>query len=75
MIRVPFTRYGIVVGFWRRSGLDVDDALMEAISGYGIDLDEEIDEDDRRTVRELIADHIEDPGDEWEIVNMLGVVD
>ena len=72
--RIPYTDKGIIVGWWRRSKTDPDSALMNAIAGAGFDLDDQIDEEDKRTVREIVAEHSNgDLDDEWQIINMLGL--
>lgn len=72
--RIPFTPFGAFLGVWKKTGYSADTALMHAIAGAGFDLDEEIDDADKRTVRELVADYAEgDLDTEWEIVNYLGL--
>lgn len=74
-LRVPLTTRGVLLGWWRDSLLDPDSALMQAISGHGLDLDDEIDEHDRRTVRDLVANHTDDVGQEWQVLNSIGMED
>lgn len=71
--RIPFTKFGGFVGWWVKSKTDPDSALMKIIAAEGFDLDDEIDDEDKRTVRALVANHAEDWDDEWKILNMLGL--
>lgn len=72
-LRIPLTKFGGFVGLWGRPVTDPDSALMEAIAGEGFALDDEIDEEDKRTVRTLVADHAQNWDDEWTILNVLGL--
>lgn len=69
--RIPFTKFGGFIGWWGSPATNPDEALMQIIAGEGFDLDDEIDEDDKRTVRQIVAQHAEDWDDEWQILNML----
>lgn len=72
-VRIPFTRYGGFVGWWSNPSGDPDQALLDAIAGEGFDLDDEIDEEDKRTVRALVSQHAKDWDDEWTILGYLGL--
>lgn len=73
LFRVPFTSYGIVVGWWQKSGFGEEEALMTALSAYGLDLynDDLSDPEVRMRVRERIAEHVDDPDDEWVVMSMI----
>lgn len=75
IVRPPFLRTGLVLGLWRKSGLDEEEALLNALSGKGLDLyDEDLaDPEVRRTVRENIAKHSNSLDEEWTIINALGL--
>lgn len=74
-LRVPFTDYGIVIGYWMKSDLDEEEALYLATSGRGFDLyDGVIDLQDaavRDAVRRQIAANASDLDEEWAVVQML----
>lgn len=87
-LRLPFTLglrasvtqfpLGIVWGVWRYSEVDEEQALMVAMSGYGLDIYDDIDLTDSETraeIRANIAEHTDSWDEEWEVINMLGVVE
>lgn len=72
--RVPLTEFGGIFGIWRKTKQDPETALMAAIGGDGFDLYDETEEDNKRTVRERVAEYANgDLDTEWEIVNYLGL--
>lgn len=74
IVRLPF-RFGLVLGWWRHTGWDEEHALLEAVSGWGLDpyADDLDDPDTRQTIRENIAASGLDLDDEWQIISALGV--
>lgn len=78
VIRLFPLNKAIVIGWWSDTTLEEDESLLEAVSGWGISLDPELDlEDDdvRATIRENVGRHGLEINDEWEIISMLGVSD
>lgn len=77
IFRIPRTGWAIALGWWRDSGLNEEQALLAAMEAKGLDLyDVDLDDDSvRAAVRENIAAHSESWDEEWEIINMLGVVE
>lgn len=73
IFRLPFGR-ALVVGWWRYSNWDAETALMQAVSGWGIDpYDESIDDEDtKQSIREHVAASGLDVEDEWRVIAMLG---
>ena len=73
--RFPFTTFGIIFGWWKDTDLSEEEAILLAMSGYGLDLyDEDLENDDTRDlIRRNIADNVEDIDDEWQIVQALGL--
>lgn len=75
VIRLPFGR-ALVIGWWLASNWDEEEALFEAVSGWGIDpYDEEMDDDTRQSIREHVAASGMDLEDEWKIISALGAAE
>lgn len=66
---------GLVIGWWRDSGMDEEEALLAALDGWGVDLyDADLeDEETRQTIRENIASKVDTLDEEWLIIDALGV--
>lgn len=77
VIRLPFLNKGLALGWWRKTGMDEEEALLAAMSGYGLDLyDADLDDPGvRQKIRENIAQHADDVDDEWTIMQAMGVFD
>lgn len=74
VFHLPGLSTGLVLGWWRNTGWDEETALMEAVSGWGIDpYDESFESaDTKRAIRENVAASGMDLDDEWQIISMLG---
>lgn len=74
VLRVPFTGKALVIGWWLNTAWDEETALLEAVSGWGVDpYDESIDDPEvQQTIRENVARSGLDLDDEWHIVSALG---
>lgn len=70
-------RKGLVVGWWRSSGLTEEQALTRALQAWGIDLYKDSraleDPDVRAYIRDNVARATETVEDEWLIVDTLGL--
>lgn len=74
VIRLPFGQ-GLVLGFWKRSGWDEEQALLEAVSGWGVDpWDTALDDPEvKQTIRDNVAAQVDDVDLEWQVISALGV--
>ena len=74
VVRLPF-RFGLVLGWWKDTGWDEETALLEAVSGWGVDpySNDLEDPDTRQTIRNNIAASGLDLDDEWQLISALGV--
>ncbi len=86
-VRLPFTKRCLVIGQWRDSGItEEEDAFLRATYGseyvlyesgeFKIDVSSDIDltnEEVKEQVRRKIANHVSDPSDEWQVIDMLGL--
>lgn len=74
IIRLPRTR-ALIVGLWRDTGWGEERALMEAVSGWGVDpYDDALEQPEvKATIRENIASSGLDLDAEWTIIDALGV--
>lgn len=74
LIRLKPFRTALVLGWWRDSGLGEEAALRQALSARIVDLEEPSElANQRRSVREQIAEQAEDLDDEWRTLAMLGL--
>jgi hypothetical protein len=74
LIRFKPFRTALVLGWWRDSGLDEDEALKQALSARIVDLEEPSELDSlRRSVREQIAEQSDDLDAEWRTLGMFGL--
>jgi hypothetical protein len=66
---------GLVFGLWHRTEKTEEQALYDALEGWGLDLyGEDLDDPDvRQTVRENVARNTESLDEEWQILSALGV--
>lgn len=73
VIRLPFRR-ALVLGWWRNLGWDEEEALLQAVSGWGVDpYDDMQDPEVRQVIRENIAASGLDMDSEWQVISALGV--
>lgn len=74
LIRIKPFRTALVLGWWRDSGLEEEQALQQALQARVADLEEPSDLDShRRSVREQIAAQTDDLDSEWRVLSMLGL--
>jgi hypothetical protein len=75
IVRVPFTPWAIVLGWWEDTGWDPEEALMEAVSGWGINPYEDNLQNPEvaATIRQNVAAWSKDLDSEWTVVQALGV--
>jgi len=74
IVRLPL-RCALIAGIWRRSGWGEEEALMEAVSGWGVDPWDDTLEDPevKQVIRENVAAQIDDLDTEWQVIAALGV--
>lgn len=80
IIRVPFTTHAVALGLWEETGWDEEEALYNALSGWGFDPFEEDKVHaprayDTHRVREAVAAQGLDISDEWRILSNLGATE
>lgn len=66
----------VVIGRWRKSGLTEAEMFVKLFKARNLDLFDEdgtIDPRYVRAARETIAENVEDPEDEWTILQMVGL--
>lgn len=74
IVRLPFHR-ALVIGIWKRSGWGEEQALLEAVSGWGVDpWDTSLEDPEvKQVIRENVAAQIDDFDTEWQVISALGV--
>jgi len=74
VIRLFPLRKGLVLGWWRNTGLSEQEALIKALQAWGVDLynDDLLDDVDvRGYIRDNVAKATQNIEDEWTIVDAL----
>lgn len=72
---LPFRR-ALVLGWWEDTEWDAEEALMEAVRGWGIDPYDDSsmhDPEVRKLIRENVAAQSRDLDTEWTVISALGV--
>lgn len=79
VIRIPFTNWAIVIGVWRATGWTEEDALLNALTGWGFDPFDDVADPDQeevnQRVREAVSANVDDIDEEWRIISALGAAD